>query len=471
MKNKAALIRSLAQFVFSLILFLNIQALSAQLTITVTSIPATTPPGEAIYVAGNFNGWNPGLPEYVLTDHQNGTYSITFSPAPGLLEFKFTRGSWANVEGNAEGKFRPNRTYTYNGGVQNTSMTIAGWEDNPGGVHTTEDNVAILDEDFFIPQLNRSRRVWLYLPPDYATSAKRYPVIYMQDGQNLFDVLTSFAGEWKVDESMNDLFAAGDYGAIVVGVDNGGGERINEYSPWVNPNYGGGDGEAYAAFLANTLKPFIDSSYRTLPGREYTAIAGSSLGANISMYTAIEYQDVFSKVGIFSPAFWFSDSSYVHLAAKGISQDLRVYFVAGQNESATNITDMMEMYDALVDAGQEESEMYFLSEPDGAHSEWFWAREYPDGYEWLFDELILADQVAPQGYWTIYPNPVNDALSVSTLPEDLTYTIYTLAGEPIMSGKLINTRIDTSSMAPGIYFLQLRNDQGQIAYATRFVKQ
>lgn len=464
------LFHSAQVFVF-LILLLHATALSAQLTITVTSIPATTPQGEAIYIAGNFNGWNPGLPEYVLTDHQNGTYSITFSPTPGLLEFKFTRGSWANVEGNAEGTFRPNRTYTYNGGTQNTTMTIAGWEDNPGGVHTTEENVAILDEDFFIPQLNRSRRVWIYLPPDYTTSTKRYPVIYMQDGQNLFDVLTSFAGEWKVDESMNDLFAAGDYGAIVVGVDNGGGERINEYSPWVNPNYGGGDGEAYAAFLANTLKPFIDSSYRTLPGREYTAIAGSSLGANISMYTAIEHQDVFSKVGIFSPAFWISDSSYIHLAAKGISQDLRVYFVAGQNESATIIADMMEMYDALAEAGQDESEMYFLSEPDGAHSEWFWAREYPDAYEWLFDELILADQTTPQGYWTIYPNPVVDALSVSAKLEDLTYTIYSLAGSTILKGKLIDSRIDTSTIAPGIYFLHLRNNQGHTAYATRFVKQ
>jgi predicted alpha/beta superfamily hydrolase len=441
-----------------------------QLTITVSSVPSSTPPEADIYIAGSFNGWDPGTAAYLLTDHQNGTYSITFTPAPGLLEFKFTRGSWANVEGTAEGTYIPNRTYNYAGGVQNTSFSIAGWEDNPGGVHTTEPNVEILDEDFYIPQLNRTRRVWLYLPPDYATTTKRYPVIYMQDGQNLFDVLTSFSGEWKVDESMNDLYDTGDYGAIVVGIDNGGGERIDEYSPWVNPNYGGGDGEAYASFLATTLKPFIDSTYRTLPGREYTAIAGSSLGANISMYAAIEHQDIFSKVGIFSPAFWFSDSSFIHLQAKGITQDLRVYFVAGQNESATIIADMMAMYDALIDAGQDESELYFLSEADGAHSEWFWAREYPDAYEWLFDELILSTASVPAKYPTIFPNPVSDYLTITAAAEELTYCIYSVTGQLILAGPLQNGSIDTSGLAPGLFYVQLRDTDRETVYVARFIK-
>ncbi len=464
-------IRSLgAEFLLTILMMLSITSIQAQLTVTISSIPASTPPDADIYIAGNFNGWDPGAAAYLLTDNNDGTYSITFTPSPGLLEFKFTRGSWANVEGTAQGTYIPNRTYNYPGGTQSTSYSIAGWEDNPGGISTATENVEIINEEFFIPQLNRTRRVWLYLPPDYATSTKRYPVIYMQDGQNLFDVLTSFSGEWKVDESMNDLFDTGDYGAIVVGIDNGGGERIDEYSPWVNTNYGGGDGEAYADFLATTLKPYIDSTYRTLPGREYTAIAGSSLGANISMYTAIEYQDVFSKVGIFSPAFWFSDSSYIHLQAKGIIQDLSVYFVAGQNESATIIADMMEMYDALIDAGQDESEMYFLSEPDGAHSEWFWAREYPDAYEWLFDELILADQSIPTKYWTIFPNPVSDFITITTSTEELTYSIYSITGQLLLAGPLQNGSIDTSGLAPGLFYVQLRDTDLQTVYVSRFVK-
>ena len=210
--------------------------------------------------------------------------------------------------------------------------------------------------------------------------------------------------------------------------------------------------------------------YRTLPEREYTAIAGSSLGANISMYAAIEYQDVFGKVGIFSPAFWFSDSSYIHLEQKGIAEDLRIYFVAGQNESGGMIPDMMAMYDALSDAGQNENEMYFLNEADGAHSEWFWAREYPDTYEWLFDNLILADQSPITTSWKIFPNPVSNYLIIPAEATDLRYTIYSVMGQIIMSSTLQNGAIDTSTLQPGLYFLDIKNLANQTVFVSRFVK-
>ena len=458
------------KFVTGLFLFAFISLGNAQLTITITSIPTATPPNSDIYIAGNFNSWNPGSASYLLTDNNDGTYSITFSPSVGTIEFKFTRGSWETVEGKSSGGYIPNRSYVYSGGGQFLDVSIAGWQDL-SGTHTATANVQILDEDFYIPQLNRNRRIWLYLPPDYATSTKNYPVIYMHDGQNLFDAFYSFAGEWKIDESMDDLFIQGDFGAIVVGIDNGGGERSNEYSPWINPGFGGGDGEAYASFLVNTLKPYIDSTYRTLPGREYTAIAGSSLGANISLYTAIEYQDVFSKVGVFSPAFWFSDSCYVHLHEKGISEDLRIYFVAGAHESDNNITDMTAMYDALIQEGQDINEMQFLSIADGAHSEWFWAREYPDAYEWLFDDTLLASKIVQDEYWKIYPNPASNYLTVLTAPDDLTYSICTLNGTVITSGKLQNSSINTSGIPTGAYFLQLTNHLGQTIYISRFIRQ
>ena len=453
-----------------LIVFVTFSIANAQLTITITSVPTATPPNSNIYIAGSFNSWNPGSPGYQMTNNNDGTYSITISPNPATLEFKFTRGSWETVEGNSSGGYLPNRSYVYSGGVQFLDVSIAGWQDI-SGTHTATANVQVLDQDFYMPQLDRNRRIWIYLPPDYAISSKKYPVIYMHDGQNLFDAFYSFAGEWKIDESMDDLFIHGDFGAIIVGIDNGGGARTNEYSPWVNPGFGGGDGEAYAAFLVNTLKPHIDSTFRTLPGREYTAIAGSSLGANISMYTAIEYQDVFSKVGIFSPAFWFSDSCYVHLQDKGITQDLRIYFVAGQNESSTNIADMTAMYNALVQEGQDINEMFFLSEPDGAHSEWFWAREYPDAYEWLFDDTLLASKIVQDDYWKIYPNPAGNYITVLTAPDDLTYSIYALNGTAITSGKLNNSSINTSGLPTGAYFLQLSNHSGQTVYISRFIRQ
>ena len=440
-----------------------------QLTIQVTSIPATTPPGSSIFIAGNFNGWDPGNPAYQLTDLQNGTYSITFTPSPGTLEFKFTRGSWETVEGTSAGGYIPNRSYTYNGGTANTSLTIAGWEDG-GSAHTAAENVTVLDEAFLIPQLNRTRRIWIYLPPDYATSSKHYPVIYMQDGQNLFDAYYSFAGEWKVDESMNTLFDADDYGAIVVGIDNGGSERINEYSPFYNPGYGGGEGEAYASFIVQTLKPHIDSTFRTLPGREYTAIAGSSMGANISMFAIAEYPEVFSKAGIFSPAFWFSDSTFLQVASKTFTAQLRVYFVAGQNESQTMIPKMMEMYDLLLSEGMDESNLHFVNEADGAHSEWFWAREYPDAYEWLFDGLVLQSNPALQKKTEIFPNPAVNSLSISTEALGGMYAIYSSLGQLMLKGTIAGDRIDISSLAPGLYVFQIVHPLHQKTGSARFIK-
>jgi len=443
---------------------------SAQLTINVISIPPSTPPDDDIYIAGNFNNWNPGNASYILTRDTNGIYSITLSPQTGFLEFKFTRGSWDTVEGTESGAYIPNRTYNYTGGSQYLNLTIAGWE-GAGGNHTATDNVQILDEDFYIPQLDRNRRIWLYLPPDYQTTTKRYPVLYLQDGQNLFDAYYSFAGEWEVDESMNTLFDNGNYGAIVVGIDNGGSNRIDEYSPWVNPGYGGGDGEAYAAFIVNTLKPHIDGSFRTLPGREYTGIGGSSLGANISMFAAVEYQDVFSKVGIFSPAFWFSDSIYQHIVNTGIHEDLRIYFVAGTNESGAMISDMQAVHDTLAYAGLDETNMQFISRSDGAHSEWFWAREYPATYEWLFGELVLSTKSPVEKKGFFYPNPANQFLWIRSDEVDVHVTIYSIPGEIMKSEDIIEGNIDISNLPQGIYFLEIKSLNNPAHFISRFVKQ
>ncbi len=224
----------------------------------------------------------------------------------GTIQYKFTRGGWSKVEGDANGNPRPNRAFTYGNG-QTVNIEILSWEDLDGssGTSTAAPNVQILSTSFAMPQLNRTRRIWLYLPPDYQTGNRRYPVIYMHDGQNLFDNTTSFSGEWGIDETLNQLFPT-DSGAIVVGIDNGGSDRTNEYSPWMNPQYGGGQGDLYARFIVETLKPYIDQNFRTKPEREFTATIGSSMGGLISYYLGLKHQQVFSKIGIFSPSFWFS---------------------------------------------------------------------------------------------------------------------------------------------------------------------
>ncbi|HZV44683.1 MAG TPA: alpha/beta hydrolase-fold protein [Saprospiraceae bacterium] len=449
--------------------FFIVASLSAQLTINVTSVPADTPDSSNIFIAGNFNSWNPGNPAHQLIDNQNGTYSITFNPSPGTLEFKFTRGSWDTVEGTAGGGFIPNRTYSYSGAASTVNLTIAGWED-VSGLHTATDNVQILDEDYFIPQLNRTRRIWIYLPPDYNTTSKHYPVLYMHDGQNLFDAFYSFAGEWKIDESMNNLFNAGDYGAIVVGIDNGEGERFDEYSPWYSPNYNaGGDGEAYVSFLVNTLKPHIDSTFRTLPGRDYTAIAGSSLGGLISMYGAAEYPDVFGKAGIFSPAFQVSDSCFLQVMSKTFDEDIRVYFVAGHNESSGMIPDILNMQQILLKQGVDSSNIKVVDELDGVHNEGFWAREYPDAYEWLFENLVLKTNIGEEKKINVFPNPSSDFLYLDSPSANFTFEVYTLTGVKMLHGQGTDQRIDIASLPGGMYLLQINDQEGEVMNV-RFIK-
>jgi hypothetical protein len=241
----------------------------AQLTVRLTGVPAGTP--DTVYVAGSFNGWNPADPAYRLTARDGGAYAVTLPQSVrGPIEFKFTLGGWERVETDSSHADVPNRAFTVPAaGAATYAATVAAWRDPAAREpvrHTASANVSVLDTAFAMPQLGRTRRVWIYLPPDYATSAKRYPVLYLHDGQNVFDVATAFAGEWGVDEALDSLAAAGDPGAIVVAVDNGGDRRIAEYSPWVHPRHGGGEGAAYVEWLAGTLKPWIDAHYRTRPG-------------------------------------------------------------------------------------------------------------------------------------------------------------------------------------------------------------
>lgn len=463
------MITHLSRFAPFFLLLLLAQTIWAQLSITVTSIPANTPDGAQIYIAGNFNGWNPSSAAHLLTPAGNGSYTIQLTGlSAGTVEFKFTRGSWATVEGNENGSFMPNRTFAYTGAPAGINLSILSWEDLGGApAHTAAANVQILSNNFYMPQLNRNRRIWIYLPPDYETSGKNYPVLYMQDGQNLFDAYYSFAGEWQVDETLNQLFEEqNNYGLIVVGIDNGGTQRINEYSPWVNPTYGGGDGDDYANFIVNTLKPYIDTNYRTLSSREHTGIMGSSMGGLISLYTAIEYQEVFGKAGIFSPSFWFSAQCYNHVLSIGKQYDMRIYLMAGGSEGFSVIPDMLMMYNTLLNSGFSADELHYITPPDGTHSEWFWAREFEDAYLWLYNNspATSATPMLQFSAPTVFPNPASEVIYVQ-LHAPVTQArvqLYSLQGQ-MVANRTITTAdtqtIDISALPAGIYLLQVTLNQ------------
>ena len=445
---------------FALLLILFLCCISnAQVTLRVTSIPNNTPVGASIYLIGSINGWNQASTQYVLQADGLGAWQLVIPEGTGSVQYKFTRGgSWATVEGNASGGFLPDRTFTFTGSPQTINLTIQSWEDiaGSGSSSTAAANVQILNNAFLMPQLSRNRKIWIYLPPDYYTTAKTYPVLYMEDGQNLFDNSTSFSGEWQIDETLNTLFSQGNYGAIVVGIDNGGGERLNEYSPWVNATYGGGQGDLYMQFLGETLKPYIDSNFRTRPQSQYNALIGSSMGALISTYGAVKYPNLFSKVGVFSPAFWFVRTqlnNYITSTTNDVS-NLRMYFVCGQNEDTDMVPDMTNVKNNLVSKGVSNANTFTKIDNYGTHTESYWRGEFSAAYLWLFQNETLNVSTFDVPKVEVFQMNSNQIYCTGLL-HDLDVDIYSIHGQRVGMLQLKNGTNDIDiSLAKGIYILK-----------------
>jgi predicted alpha/beta superfamily hydrolase len=447
-------------FLSLLMTIITVVVASAQVTFTVQSLPAYTPPQDSIYIAGNFNGWEPGLPAYMLHKNAQGKWSITLpAQASGtVLKFKFTRGSWATVEKGSGGEEIPDRTYTF-GTADSVDITIANWAGGGGGsTSTAAENVKIISTDFYMPQLNRTRRIWMYFPPDYETSGLSYPVLYMHDGQNLFDASTAFSGEWEVDETLNTLAQQGLHVPLVVGIDNGGADRIDEYTPWANSQYGGGDGEKYIQFIVETLKPYIDQNYRTLPNRENTGIMGSSLGGLISHFGSLKYQDVFGKAGLFSPSYWFSDSVWGFTHDTGKQEDMRFYQLCGTNESTGMVGQMQRMNDTLKSIGFAQEKIYNKIVTGGQHNEKLWREAFGDAYIWLFNEYVNSiDEVSSPKLIQCFPNPAEEILTFKAENNTLfdTIQIIDMKGVTVsMIAKPTSDTINISQLQAGTYIIK-----------------
>nr|MCU0464706.1 alpha/beta hydrolase-fold protein [Anaerolineae bacterium] len=257
------------------------------------------------------------------------------------------------------------------------------------------------------PQLSAQRDVTVWLPPDYESAPdRRYPVIYMHDGQNMFDPLTSYAGvDWRVDETMTALFAEG-YSAVIVAVQNAGMGRTVEYSPYRFVPHSGegmldGRGGDYIRFLAETVKPLVDASFRTQPQAATTGLAGSSMGGLISLYGFLRRLDVFGLCGAFSPPYWFGGDALfddIRQHATGVG---RVYLDIGTAEGETlvgwgfdHLTDLDAAYvegvqrirDSLLAKGyREPSTLMYVEEPGADHVEVAWAARLPAAFRFLLD--------------------------------------------------------------------------------------
>ena len=256
---------------------------------------------------------------------------------------------------------------------------------------TAGPGVHVLQERLAMPGLGRERTLRLYLPPSYERApARRYPVIYMHDAQNLFDEATSsFGSEWGVDETLDAFARTRGFEAIVVGIDHGGDERLHELAPWPNPKYGPAQGRAYLAFVVDVVKPYVDAHYRTLPDRANTTMVGSSLGALVTHDALLRYPQVFGKAAIFSPSYWFSDEVYAQTQAHPWPADTRVYFYIGGREGDESVPDVERMMPLVTPAGAAAREVTLHIEPDAHHDERAWRAEFPRAVAWLFDVQAL----------------------------------------------------------------------------------
>lgn len=244
---------------------------------------------------------------------------------------------------------------------------------------TASKNVSTFSID--APQLDSNKKIWVYLPDSYATSSKRFPVLYLQDAQNLFDSSTSYVGEWRVDETLDSL----NLDLIVIGIEHGNEKRIDELTPYSHPEYKGGNADNYLDFILSTLKPKVDSLYKTSVGANNNFIGGSSLGGLFSYYATLKHPEVFGKTIVFSPSFWYSEDIFEltkNIDHTQLSKS-EFYFRAGEKEGETMIPLMLKMKDLLSSKLNSEKHLNIQSIPEGEHNEAMWAALFPDAARWL----------------------------------------------------------------------------------------
>jgi predicted alpha/beta superfamily hydrolase len=261
--------------------------------------------------------------------------------------------------------------------------------------HTLTGDMRV-QKNFHSRILNNDRKVLVYLPPGYEGNKKeRYSVLYLHDGQNLFDGATSFipGQEWRIDETAQALISSGRIEPlIIVGIYNAGKDRIDEYTPAADTKYKGGKADLYGRMLVEELKPFIDATYRTRKGAQHTGVGGSSLGGLVSLYLALKYPNVFGRVAVVSPSVWFAERYIVHyVEALPKKPKVRVWLDIGTKEGRTpdevkqGLNNARLLKDTLVKKGWKLGKDLKYLEAEGAeHNESAWAARVELILEFLF---------------------------------------------------------------------------------------
>jgi enterochelin esterase-like enzyme len=236
-----------------------------------------------------------------------------------------------------------------------------------------------------------ARDLVVYVPPGYEQdSARRYPVLYLHDGQNLFEGATAFVPgqDWRVNETADELIKAGVIEPlIIVGIYNTGKRRIDEYTPTRDRRHrAGGDAGLYGRMLAEELKPFIDSSYRTLPESANTGLGGSSLGGLVTLYLGLQHPGIYGKLAVLSPSIWWDNRVILNLVRMTEPKPpLRIWLDIGTGEGGKHVRDARELRDELVKAGWVlGSDLVYAEIPEAGHNEAAWAARVGPFLQFLF---------------------------------------------------------------------------------------
>lgn len=368
-------------FLFITLFSTNINSqIKVQITVTSNAIDNDN----GIFITGNkpeLGNWDPG--EISLAMVNDSTWSKEFYfQKDDVIEFKLTKGSWdkeaLNLDGSVPGNYIINI-------LRDTSiyLNIKNWKDSTD-IIAGQITGQVKYYSNFTGEKVLPRDIIVWLPPSYDSLAnKYYPVLYMQDGQNIFDPSTSaFGVDWQVDETADSLIKAGAINEIIiVGIYNTN-FRSSEYSE-------NDTGYTYLNFIKEELKPFIDSSYRTLPDKINTAIGGSSLGGLISFMMLWENSDVFSKSACLSPAFKISDIDYVKTVKSysGVKKNIKLYIDNGGIGLEQKLQPGVdEMLTALKSKGYEErKEILYYQDENAEHNEKAWSKRV-----WRFLEFFFS---------------------------------------------------------------------------------
>ena len=341
----------------------------------------------SVFICGNLpqlGNWNPSA----IKMKNTGTHSWSFSLKTDVtypIEYKYTLGSWANEGAEANGRPLSNFNirikrdtiikdivlFWLNGIKKNTTGKITGTVKYHPGMK----GKGIPDRDIIV-----------WLPPDYGKNTNlHYPVLYMQDGQNIVDPGTSaFDVDWQIDETCDSLIKNKVIDPlIIVGIYNTK-ERMSEYTPGVA-------GTSYMDFVVKTVKPFVDNNYLTLPGRVNTFVGGSSAGGTISFMLAWNYPEVFSKAICMSPAFKIQNIDAVKDVSEytGLKKDLIFYFdMGGKGLEERLQPGLDEMIKELENKGfVKNKDLYMVSAPNAEHNESAWAKRMPEALKLIMHKI------------------------------------------------------------------------------------